>query len=305
MNITNGVRLPNFVVIGAPKSGTTSLFFYLKQHPDVYLPVRKELHYFSYSELAKQIQGPGDRETLSSLCADQNAYLSHYANVKREKAVGEISPSYLYFSHTAEHIKDDLGPVKIITLLRNPLEKAFSQYSHLMRDGREDLSFFDALMQEKERATAGWSDFWRYAESSLYTKKLKHYLSVFGDDNVKIFLFDNLVANPAAFMREVYSFLEIDPTIEPDIKTVYNRSGESRSKMVADFFAKPNSIKSLFKIIIPERVRISVRMKILDLNTGEKGRVDEQAKNYLQEYFANDVADLESLLGHKTHWLAA
>lgn len=303
MSMINKVRLPNFVVIGAPKSGTTSLFFYMKQHKNVYLPVRKELHYFSYPDLVKQAEGPGDRNTLENLCSDRSAYEAHYADVRDQTVVGDVSPSYLYFSQAADRIKNEIGDVKIMALLRNPLEKSFSQYSHLKRDGRETLSFYDALMKGEQRAEADWSDFWRYAESSLYTDKLKHYLSVFSEDRVKIMLYDDLVADPDKFMLEVFTFLGIDPSVKTDTSTIYNRSGKPKSKHIAEFFAKPNSVKSLVKKIVPEQFRITVRLKILDMNTAGKGTMDEPSKKYLKEYFAKDVDALESLLGRKTYWL--
>jgi len=297
------VRLPNFVVIGAPKSGTTSLFYYMKQHTEVYLPVRKELHYFTFPDLAKQTKGPGDRNTLDNLCPNRKSYEAHYEHAVDQIAIGEVSPSYLYFSHAAERIKDQLGSIKIMTILRNPIEKAFSQYSHLRRDGRETLSFFDALMSEKDRAKAGWSDFWRYSESSLYTEKIKHYMKVFGEDKVKIILFDDLVTDPVKLMMEVFTFIGTDPSVKTNTSKVYNRSGKTRSKIVANFFAKPNFFKSMIKRIVPEQLRIALRLRIIEINTAGNWNLDERSNEYLKEYFSKDVNELESLLDRKTYWL--
>ena len=124
--MSKSIRLPSTVIIGAPRSGTTSLFFYVKQHPDIFLPVRKELHYFSYDLLKENVDGPGDQGALASLCATREEYEAHYASVRAEKVIGEVSPSYLYFSQVSERIRSELGEVKIIALLRNPVDKAFS-----------------------------------------------------------------------------------------------------------------------------------------------------------------------------------
>ena len=161
---TEQIKLPNFIVIGAPKSGTTSLFYYLGQHPDIYLPVRKELHFFSYEELSKRNHGPGDAEIVGNLCATYEQYVAHYRDVKTERAIGEVSPSYLYYSASAERIYSMLGSIKIIAILRNPIDKAYSQYMHLKRDGREDLDFTHALREECRRQGMGWSDIWYYAK---------------------------------------------------------------------------------------------------------------------------------------------
>ena len=138
-------NLPNFVVAGVPKSGTTSLYFYLRQHPAIYLPSKKELHYFSYPYLASNTGGPGDADILKSLCASRHSYEDHYQFSGNKKAVGEISPSYFYYSGSADRIRRALGNVKIILMLRNPVDKAYSQYMHQVRNNLETLSFEAAL----------------------------------------------------------------------------------------------------------------------------------------------------------------
>ncbi len=298
-------RQPNFVIIGAPKSGTTSLFYYLKQHPDIFLPVRKELHYFSYDLLVKNANGPGDANTLKSLCATREKYLEHYVQTGNQKAVGEASPSYLYYSEVAERIHSELDAPKIIAILRNPVEKAFSQYFHLVRDQREHLDFLDALAAENERREAGWSDFWRYAESSLYTERLKHYLSLFGQGKIKVLLFDDLVSNPDKVMRDLFRFLEVRDDLRCDTGTIYNPSGDSKSRLVSNFFTKPNQLKTFAKKIIPESVRIRMRLKILSLNTKRKKQMDDKARKHLQDYFKNDILALEKLLDRETNWLGS
>ena len=147
-------RLPNFVVIGAPKCGTTSLFYYLQRHPEVYLPVRKELHFFTFEEHSAQARGPGDDNVLANLCSTWPEYLSHYVDVGDEPAVGEVSPSYLASAAACPRIRERLGPVKILAILRDPVQKAFSQYLHLVHEGRETLSFVEALRAEEQRRDA-------------------------------------------------------------------------------------------------------------------------------------------------------
>lgn len=296
-------RLPNFVIIGAPKSGTTSLFYYLKQHPDIFLPVRKELHYFSYGLLAENAKGPGDANTLKSLCATKEQYREHYAGAKNQKAVGEASPSYLYYSEVAEKIHAELDAPKIIAILRNPVEKAFSQYSHLIRDQRENLIFFEALKAENERRRAGWSDFWRYAESSLYSERIGRYLSLFGKEKVKVLLFDDLVSDPDSVMTRLFEFLEVRDDVRCNTGTVYNPSGDSKSKLISNFFTKPNTLKNWAKRIIPESMRIRMRLRILSLNTKKKRQIDDKSRKYLLEYFRKDILALEELLDRKTNWL--
>jgi hypothetical protein len=297
------IRLPDAIVIGAPRSGTTSLFFYLKQHPDVFLPVRKELHYFSYDLLIENVNGPGDRDALATLCATRQEYESHYATAGVEKIIGEVSPSYLYFCQVSERIRSELGRVKIIALLRNPVEKAFSQYMHLVRLNRETLGFYEALMAEEQRRTAGWSDIWRYAESSLYAERVKKHISVFGESNVKVILLGDLFRAPVQVMRDLFEFLGVDASFRPDTSRIYNRSGLPKSRLIADFFARPSALKTITKKLIPERIRVPIRMAILNANSGEKGEMDERASVYLRTYFCDDIVELERIIGRPTGWI--
>ena len=185
------MRLPNFLVIGAAKSGTTSLHHYLKQHPDVYMPAKKELHYFASEHMKRCTAGPGDRNIPLHICETKQDYEAFFVAALDQAAVGEVSPSYLYFSEVAERILEELGRPKIIVVLRDPIHKAFSQYMHLVRDNRERLDFYQALLAETERAANGWSTLWRYAESSLYSRRLQTYIDLFGDSQVKILFYND------------------------------------------------------------------------------------------------------------------
>lgn len=299
------IRLPNTIVIGAPKSGTTSLFYYLKGHPSIYAPVRKELHYFSYDLLARHLSGPGDGVVMRSLCATREEYMGHYAAARTERVIVEVSPSYMYYAdEVSERIKDELGSVKIVALLRDPVERAFSQYMYLVRENRETLSFYDALMVEQERENAGWSDIWRYSAHSCYASSIRKYVSAFGCENIRVILTHELAVSTEHVLADLFVFLGVDSTVRPDTTRIYNRSGEPRSRFVADFFARSNIVKSIGKAIIPERIRVPLRLTILDLNTGAKREIDQRSRQLVMERCHSDVVELERLLGRTTGWLA-
>lgn len=297
------VNLPDFIVIGAPRSGTTSLFFYLKQHPEIFLPKRKELHYFSSNLLFENVAGPGDRDALGGICATWEEYISYYSSADDELIVGEISPSYLYFCEVSECIREKLGEVKIIASLRNPVEKAFSHYQWLKRTERETLSFYDALMAETQRQAQGWGDMWRYAEGSLYADRIKKYLSVFGTKNVKIILAEELFTTPDKVMEALLAFLSVDTKFVLDTSISYNRSGQQRSQLIVNFFSKPNRLREFMKQFIPPAIRAKVRMTILDANTAEKEIMDKESEEYLKSYFHEDILRLERIIGRRTGWL--
>jgi len=148
-------RAPNFIVVGAAKSGTTSLFHYLNQHPDVFIPDKKECRFFS--QMPGGFKGPGDEHVNETIIRTYSEYLELFKEAKSETALGDVSPDYMfYYQNSIKNIKETLGQVKIIIVLRNPVFRAFSQYMHFRRDGRENLSFEEALTQEESRQNQGW-----------------------------------------------------------------------------------------------------------------------------------------------------
>lgn len=147
-----GRHVPNFFIVGAAKSGTTSLYHYLKQHPEIYMSPVKEPKYFLASINKFPHNGPGDIEVDKKIIRTWDEYLKLFSNASVEKCIGEASCGYLYYCElVAPSIKRISPEAKIIIVLRNPVERAFSAYCYLFREGRETLSFEEALKIEEER----------------------------------------------------------------------------------------------------------------------------------------------------------
>jgi hypothetical protein len=300
-NVT--ARLPNFLVVGAPKSGTTSLYEYLRPHPQVFLPERKELHYFSYQALARDVAGPGDAQTLSELCADRAAYASHYAGVGEQPAVGDISPSYLYFAdEVIPRIRAELRSPRIIVLLRDPVRKCHSQYMHMVREGLEPLGFAAALAAEQERRASGWGNLWRYRESSLYAERVAAFVEAFGTERLAVRWFEDFAADPTAAVRGVCEFLEIDPDVETDTGRVHNRTGRPRARWLARMMFQDSPAKRAVKAVVPGGLRQHVRTAVSALNTGAKEPIPIDVHASLRDYFAPDVERLAAVLGTTPPW---
>ena len=296
-------RLPDFIIAGAPKSGTTSLYFYLKQHPDIFVPDKKELHFFSFERLAANAAGPEDDYILSTLCADKEAYANYYRTANHHAAVGEFSPSYLYYCETAEDIRRMLGDsTKIILMLRNPVEKSYSQYMHQVRNNLERLSFEQALAAEPQRRAMGWSDIWRYAESSLYAQRTRHFIRVFGRSKVRVIIFEEFIADPQNELSGLLRFIGVDDRVPIDTGKVYNRTGKPRSRLAADLLAQPSLLKSVLKRIVPERMRSRIRLTLQDLNSAPKEAMPASCRRRLEDFFRKDIADLETCLDRPLPW---
>ncbi|MBM3320851.1 MAG: sulfotransferase [Candidatus Eisenbacteria bacterium] len=296
------MRLPNFLLIGAPKCGTTSLYHYLGQHPEIYLPDRKELHYFTYHQLKKQTAGPGDERVLDFACSTRAEYEAHYREADSFPAAGDLSPSYFCFPESSRAIREELGDVRIILSIRDPIEKAYSQYMHLVRDGREHLSFHEGLLAEEERIRRGYGFLWRYASSSLYADRIDAFVDVFGRDRVKILLFEDLVRSPHSVLRDLFLFLGVDSEFRPDLSRVYNRSGRPRSLLLARFLSKQSVLARWVSRKSPRGLRTRLSRFLLDFNTGPKEALEERSVEFLRGYFRSDAERLILRIGRKPNW---
>ena len=122
------MSFPNFIIAGFPKCGTTSLHYYLSEHPEIYMPKQKELHFFTNKILSKQIAGKGDEITAQTHINRLEDYQNFFPNNDKYKAVGEASPSYINYPEIYNEIKTQLSNPKIIILIRDPINRAYSNY---------------------------------------------------------------------------------------------------------------------------------------------------------------------------------
>lgn len=193
--------LPNFLIVGAPKCGTTSLYQYLRQHPDVYMSTLKEPRYFPCFGLA-----PG-----TPVVRTQAEYKQLFDGATTERAIGEASPNYLHAPKAAGQIAAELPEAKIIVSLRNPADRAYSSYLGRVRRGVEKRPVQDALQP-------GNYNF----DASLYSDALARYFAIFDRSRVKVLLFDDLARDTAAALRDVCAFLHIAPNAAIDTHARHN-----------------------------------------------------------------------------------
>lgn len=299
------MTLPNFLIIGAAKSGTSSLYMYLKQHPEIFMSPVKEPHYFSYDDESKMTKGPGD--PIPNAITDLPTYEALFDDVTSEKAIGEASTSYLYREEAAQRIHDMLPDAKLITILRNPAERAFSAYMHVVRDKREDSQdFAEALRKEEKRKADGWEPIWHFTSVGHYYYQLKRYYDLFSHQQIKVFLYDDLQKNLPGLLREIYQFLEVDPDFIPGSTARYNVSGEIRSKKLHQIskwlFSKPNPIRWLSRKIIPEKWRLNTASYFRESNL-KKQEIPKNIRRDLSGLYSDEIRSLEKLIGRDlSHW---
>lgn len=287
--------LPNFLVVGAAKSGTSSLDRYLAQHPEVYMPQKKEAHIFSIPDFPTRFQGPGDEGMNTETIRSMDRYQALFADAQPYRAVGESSVFYLHFPGTAQRIQAANPDMKILMLLRNPVDRAFSAYMHVVRDERETLSFEDSMRQEPVRKQLNYEPMWLYRELGLYTAQVKRFLEVFPRKQVKILLFEEFSRNTEASMADIFRFLDVDPSVRIDTGLRHNESGLPKSRGLFNFIAKPHPIKEVFKPLVPQRLRerIGIQAKSMLL---QKVNMNPTTRRELEGFFADDIRALADLI---------
>ena len=300
--MTSQETYPEFFVIGAPKTGTTSMYDYLAQNKHVYVPAKKELHYFTREHLRENSGGPGDDHRLRTIVESESEYLRHYEDRTLEQSLAvEISPSYLYYDDTAEVLLDASPNARVLAILRDPVERAYSQFLHQRRAQRETLEFEAALDAEPERIERRFAEMWRYTDANQYTRSLETYARVFGRNRLMVIHSEHLRSDLQTTMANVFDFAGVPP-IEIAEQSERNAGGEARSKTVARLLGQPNPLKVALKRILPQNARRRIWLKTVELNTAPKSPMPVAARARLQEVFAPEAARLETFLGSPVPW---
>ncbi len=297
--------LPNFLIAGAARSGTTSLYSHLDKHPEAYLSTLKEPHFFACEGEVPRFQGPYDEDFNAHVVTQLSEYEALFEGAAGAKAVGEASVSYLYVPEAAANIKRRIPGCKIIIILRDPVERAFSHWRHHKMVGKEPLGFAEAL--KKENARRHWRWFYQYAGQGLYCEQVKRYYDAFGPEQVRVFLFGELKEDAAKLMRTLSTFLEIDPAFYADgfeVGARY-RSGTPRQAWLDRLLRSSGAIKQIGRTLVPPalRERVYRTLKNLNYDYDEKPSMPPEVRAHLCDFFREDCRALEDLLGRDlSHW---
>jgi hypothetical protein len=295
------VTMPNFLIVGAQKAGTTSLYYYLKQHPQVYMSPRKEPHFFE--GMHWDFYRPG-RTTLP--VTDLADYQALFEGVTDEKAIGEASASYLYSPKAPALIKRSIADARLIAVLRNPADRAYSNFLHCVRTGREPIpDFAEALRVEEGRIRDNWGPLWHYRQKGFYYPQVKRYLDTFGRDRFRVWLYDDLRAKPLEMLREVFEYLEVDASFVPDMSIEHNTSGLPRNKVLYGMAKKLAARNPTLKLAILERYlpagpRRYVKRRIFV----QPPPFPAEIRGQLLDSYREDILRLEDLFGWDlSRWL--
>lgn len=289
---------PNFLITGVAKAGTTSLYYYLSQHPEVEIP-RKETFFFARDFYKNTGSGTSPHfRGKENIVFTEREYDLFYRKCN-SKAVGEVSTCYAYLYETSiELIKKKLGDIKIIFLLRHPVERALSAYNHFRRMKQEPLTFKDAIEKESHRIELGWDFMWHYTSMGFYAKQVQAFKENFAQ--VKIFLTDDLDANPQQLMKDIFKFIGIDDNFIPDTGFRYNISGTRPDRLrFGSFFNGPFSRKVIYPVlkkIIPEKERRQAKHHLRMPSENIENLIDTSLKKQLTDMYSDDIILLEKII---------
>jgi Sulfotransferase domain len=264
--------LPNFLIAGAAKAGTTSLYEYLHQHPDVFMSPLKEPGYY-WSEAPTLEDAP---------VRTAEEYERLFDGVTTEHAIGEATPRYLQSPTAAARIQRDIPNARIIIALRNPADRAYSSYLGRLRGGRERRSVEEAMQPGTY-----------YFETSLYYESLLRFYERF--KRIKVVLFDDLRADSRAVMRDIYEFLDVDPAFEPDVSVRHNKAAVPRSRLMNSLFI---SGTGFLRRIAPAFLRNrGLTPRLHPLLLGPAAPLPPAIRERLLLQFRDDIEKTASLIG--------
>jgi len=313
-------KLPNFFVVGAGKAGTTSLYHYLRQHPQIYMSPVKEPCFFAselrIENLSRDFARHIRRQTrhlpgylgddlpvkpLGWLVSEWGDYLRLFRKVRDEPAVGEATASYLWSETSAANIRARIPGARIVMILRDPAERAFSQYMHHLAEGFTRYTFREQIEKSARYGAPEISILHPFLEVGLYHRQVERYLRQFPRKNIRIYWYEEDWRQPKRMLGDLFAFLGVDPAFEPDLS---HKSLAKRAPRVAavHYVLKRSNIWPSVKGFVPPALR--ARLRTLAFRNGRRIVMDPKDRQFLIEYYHKDILGLSALLGKDlSHWL--
>lgn len=303
-------KLPNFVIIGAGKSGTTALYEYLAEHPQVYMSQIKETNFFALEgeQLVDPKDDPEQMHYYPRSITKWEDYLKLFDGATDEKAIGEVSPMYLYSPEAAFRLKEKLPNVKIIAILRNPVDRLYSRYMHLARENRPPSSHF-------EDALTPGNIWWKrndLVQEGFYHTHLSKYYELFPSDQIQVYLYEDLRKDPLKVIQNIYDFIGVDGWFEPDLSVSYNVSGVIQNKTLDKLIGQNSIIKKAIRQISPKLTDRVINNQLLKRwisqlrkkNLKKAPLSKETRVAMIQNIYQTEVQKLQSLINRDlTNWL--
>jgi hypothetical protein len=301
--------LPDFLIAGVPKAGTTALHAALVPHPGLFLPAVKEPKFFLSDGPPPARGGPGDVQTYQEHVWRQADYEALFAPAPAGALLGEATPFYLYDRAAHERIKALIPQARLVVLLRDPVDRAHSNWTHLWNAGLEpEADFLTACRAEPARKAAGWAPFWHYVSLGKYGEQLEHLYRHFPREQVLLLRYKDLKDNPAVTLDRVCAFLGADTGVLAEIPR------ENVNRHVVEDNAVNGVLRALLRAggvfghRFPVPLRLAFRGPLLTVLHRKKGKrpvTTPAERAALLPLFADDIALLREGTGERyDDWLS-
>lgn len=291
-------RMPDFLIIGAARAGTTAIYSYLRQHDRVFMPDGKEPNFFAYEGSPLDARGPGAdyvNNSISTL-ADYHALFENAAN---NALIGEASPLYLYSDIAPANIKRHAPKARMIVILRNPVEQAFSHFMYGTKECIEpEPDFTKALEYEEQRLADRWQPMFQYSAFPRYGEQLARYFEIFPKEQFYIRTYEDFQNDPENMLTEMFEFIGADPEFHPDMSIKPNAGGVPKNQVFQNFLMKSNPVTRAIGLVVPQEQRLKIRDRLsrLNLNRKAQDQIPEEARQILHQRLDDDVTRLERLI---------
>lgn len=294
------MKLPTFLIIGVEKSGTTSIYNYLKQHPQVYMSPIKETSFMERDWEDDRSEKKGRIRTFEAYCA-------LFKDVTDEIAIGEASPIYLFrYKSSSERIERYLPNVKMIAILREPVQRAYSDYLMHIRDAINFGKVGTLSEQAKFHSDTSFT-----IRKGFYYEPVKYFFDKFGRERVKIYLYEDLCHDSVALMQDIYRFIGVDDSFAANTSHRAQKAAIPKNILLNRLIKTRNPVRtaiaSFLRLFTSEKMREKMRSSIIRLNLQEKEAIPltSEEKEILQELYREDILKLQDLLQRDlSSWLS-
>ncbi|MDQ4145513.1 MAG: sulfotransferase [Actinomycetota bacterium] len=295
---------PSFFLIGAARSGTTALAEILRRHPEIFVTHPKEPHFLAFAGRTVRFSGPGDDTSINRVAVtDEADYLRLYEHAGSKPARGDASVSTLYYPQQSLETLERLFPAaRLVVILRNPTDRAFSNYQYLRTKGFESCpDFRQALELEDERMAKGWHHLWHYKKMGFYGHQLTQFVERLGYDRLLVLFYDHFNDQPHETIRHIFRFLDVDPDAPIQGEQRINVSGSVRNRSLQTLIqagSRHHYIKTVIRILVPYRIRERIRAANL-----REAQLPQDTRLHLDRLYEDDLIKLKRLVEmlHPSH----
>jgi hypothetical protein len=301
------MRKPDFFIVGAPKCGTTALYTYLSQHPDIFMSEQKEPFFFGTDFKFRYPYW---------WIRDEEKYLALFEDAGNAKRAGEATVWYLATQRAAQEIYDFQPTAKIIIMLRNPIDMMYSWHSQMLWATYEDITnFSQALDAEFDRREgrrvpdgACVAEGLLYRQMATYSVQVQRFMDVFPREQLQVLIFDDFKKDVASVYKRTLEFLEVDSSFQTEFARI-NENKRARSRTLSVILRRPSpQIRSVVRALMPAPLRGQLYKTLTTANMKKQERepLDPQLRARLQNEFRPEIERLSQLLNRDlTHWCKA